>query len=132
MPMARSAGDAVEASARAVSGSPGANAWDTVGMGRISGARAALNWRRETLNVARGWESKDVGDRQSMERPPVLPPQHPSVDERMLINRLRALELDRARVQHELDTATHERFRHQLQASLIHLDGQIAALKTRH
>ena len=81
--------------------------------------------------MARGWESKDVGDQQSRGRVHVPAGHAPPPAECLRINRLKALQLDRARVQRELAGATDERFRQQLRSSLIHLDTQIA-LFTQH
>ena len=80
--------------------------------------------------MARGWESKSVEDQiESAERRRAksdvidkTPDQIRREQER------KSIELTRTRVLHDLEAATYNRHREQLEAALRHLDEKIAAL----
>jgi hypothetical protein len=77
--------------------------------------------------MARGWESKSVED-QIEEFGRSKPVIGKSADEIRREHQRASIELTRTRVLHDLETATHERYRLQLLAALKHLDQQLAAL----
>jgi hypothetical protein len=77
--------------------------------------------------MARGWESKSI-ESQIEEFERSKPPVGKSPDELRREQQRESIELSRKRVLHDLETATHDRYREQLQAALRHLDSQLAAL----
>jgi hypothetical protein len=52
----------------------------------------------------------------------------PTAEQIRLEAERRSLELSRTRILHDLESATHERHRHQLKAALEYLDGKLSAL----
>lgn len=79
--------------------------------------------------VARGWESKSVeeqiegaADRQQRVTPPL------TEEEQQRRRARESLELSRARVMKDLESAKHPRRREMLEAALKHLEEKIAAL----
>jgi hypothetical protein len=79
--------------------------------------------------MARGWESKSIESQQEeASRPkPRLPRLSPA--EQATAERRRTLELQRARVHHDLARATAPAHRHMLERAIASIDEQIAALK---
>ena len=79
--------------------------------------------------MARGWESKSVEEQQSSakEGKPSGRPATPQEIERR--NQRLSLELTRARVAHELESAQNPRYRELLQTELAALDKRLAALR---
>jgi hypothetical protein len=77
--------------------------------------------------MARGWESKSI-ESQIEEFERSKQPVGKSPDELRREQQRESIELSRKRVLHDLETATHDRYREQLQAALRHLDSQLAAL----
>ncbi len=80
--------------------------------------------------MARGWESKAVESQIESAQDHI---QHihtaRASPERMRLEQEReSIELSRTRVQHDMATATHLKYREMLQRSLDHLDGKIAAI----
>jgi len=81
--------------------------------------------------MARGWESKSIEsqietaeDRKALKKAAILS------EEQLRVERERdSLELSRTRVLHDLETATHARYRQQLQSSLKHLEERLTALR---
>ena len=79
--------------------------------------------------MARGWESKSIESQieaaaaRKTEHRPAL------TQEQIRLQREReSLELSRKRVLHDLETATHPRYRQQLEAALQHLDRRLKEL----
>jgi hypothetical protein len=77
--------------------------------------------------MARGWESKSI-ESQIEEFERSKPPVSKSREEIRREQQRASIELTRTRVLHDLETATHDRYREQLQAALRHLDAQLASL----
>jgi hypothetical protein len=81
--------------------------------------------------MARGWESKSIEsqietaeDRKALKKAAILS------EEQLRVERERdSLELSRTRVLHDLETATHARYRQQLQSALKHLEERLTALR---
>jgi hypothetical protein len=73
--------------------------------------------------MARGWESKDVESQREARYGQTSPYDKPVTEAQKTRQKL---ELDRIRLQRELQSACHPRFRGQLEAELAHID---AALK---
>lgn len=78
--------------------------------------------------MARGWESKSV-ESQIEEFEQRKPPVGQTLEDRRRDQERASIELTRRRVLHDLETATHERYREQLQAALRHLDQRLAAIE---
>lgn len=74
--------------------------------------------------MARGWESKDVESQQE-QREAARKPGELMSD---AAQQRKSLELQRKRIVGELERATHERYRWQLEDAIAHLDKQLAAL----
>ena len=77
--------------------------------------------------MARGWESKSI-ESQIEEFERSKPPVSRSPEELRREQQRASIELTRTRVLHDLETATHDRYRAQLKAALRHLESQLAAL----
>ena len=79
--------------------------------------------------MARGWESKSVESQMeaaAAQRAPVHPAR---TEEQIRAEREReALLLTRKRVLHDIEGATHARYRQQLEAALKHLDQRLEEL----
>lgn len=84
----------------------------------------------EALGMARGWESKAVESQIESASERISHARVAQVSsERLQLEREReSIELSRTRVRHDIDTATHPRYREMLQRSLAHLDGKIATI----
>jgi len=82
--------------------------------------------------MARGWESKNVEEQQSLLHSGhgKRLPQGSSTNDRERTNRREVLLLDRARLTNELTSAHNERFRLQLSAELSYVDRQLAQLNS--
>ena len=82
------------------------------------------------MGMARGWESKEV--EAQMEAAAAQRAQErriPQTEEQIRREREReSLELSRKRVLKDIETATHERYRQQLEAALKHLDERLKEL----
>jgi hypothetical protein len=80
--------------------------------------------------MARGWESKSVESQiEAAESRRAALRQAPLTAEQLRVEREReSLQLSRARVRKDLETATHPRRREQLESALRHLDQKLAAL----
>lgn len=80
--------------------------------------------------MARGWESKSVEDQiETAEARKSRTHAVRLTEEQIKVLREReSLELSRTRVLRDLATATHERYREQLQSALKHLEERLAAL----
>lgn len=81
--------------------------------------------------MARGWESKSVESQIELAeiriRP--APPVRLSPEELARQHQRESLELSRTRVLHDIEAATHPRYREILEAALLHLEKQIAVLE---
>ncbi|HWR51521.1 MAG TPA: hypothetical protein VN428_10465 [Bryobacteraceae bacterium] len=80
--------------------------------------------------MARGWESKSVesqidsaASQRAKARTKQLTP-----EEITRASARHSLELSRTRVMHDLESATHERYREMLKKALAHIDGELAKL----
>jgi len=80
--------------------------------------------------MARGWESKDVEEQQSLLHSGLgkRQPKGSSSNDRERTNRREVLLMDRARLTNELNNVRNERFRLQLCAELSYVDRQLAQL----
>jgi hypothetical protein len=77
--------------------------------------------------VARGWESKDVeSQRERFDTAAKEAAERTAKDD--VQQKRDALQLQRARIQRELQTTCNARFRGQLEASLKHLDEELERL----
>jgi hypothetical protein len=77
--------------------------------------------------VARGWGSKDVeSQRENWEKAVKVRAARSAKDD--LQQKRDALQMQRARIQRELQTTSNARFHSQLEASLKHLDDELAQL----
>ena len=74
--------------------------------------------------MARGWESKDIESQQEQREAAKKPGDVMSE----ALQQRNSLELQRKRIVGELERATHERYRWQLEDAIAHLDKQLAAL----
>jgi hypothetical protein len=79
--------------------------------------------------MARGWESKSVEEQidaaqSRRESKPVL-----SQEERELLQKRESLELQRRRIQHELEAAAHPRHKAQLVEALAFLNTKLDSLR---
>jgi len=75
--------------------------------------------------MARGWESKSVESqiesKDNMKKAPAV-----AADDIEREARRQSLLLSRTRVMHDLEHATHERYREMLRRALAHLDAKLA------
>jgi hypothetical protein len=81
--------------------------------------------------MARGWESKSVESQiEAVESRHGASRRVPRTPEQIRVDREReGLLMSRKRVLHDLETATHERYREQLKAALRFLDTRLKALE---
>jgi hypothetical protein len=81
--------------------------------------------------MARGWESKAVESQIESAGERIHHARVAQVSaERLQLEREReSIELSRTRVCHDMDTATHARYREMLQRSLEHLDAKITKIE---
>ena len=80
--------------------------------------------------MARGWESKSVELQQSAAAEPAQPlRKQATAEEIQQLNRKRTLELSRAKVAHELETAQNPRYQELLKTELAALDKRLVAFK---
>jgi hypothetical protein len=82
------------------------------------------------MDMARGWESKDVEAQvQSKESPKMSSGRDPKTEEQQVREQdIQQLQLSRTRIANDLSTATHPNHRKSLEAALAHLDKKIADL----
>ena len=82
--------------------------------------------------MARGWESKAVESQMEAAATATqraLERRVPQTEDQIRLEREReSLQLSRKRVLHDLETATHARYRQQLEAALRHLDQRLKEL----
>lgn len=80
--------------------------------------------------MARGWESKSVEHQQALsdERRQASTRQRLPDEVILRQQQIASLQLTRTRVLHDIQTATHERYRKSLEAALQHIDARIAAI----
>ena len=80
--------------------------------------------------MARGWESKAVESQMEAAATGRAPERRvPQTEDQIRREREReSLELSRKRVLKDIETATHERYRQQLEAALRHLDERLKEL----
>lgn len=80
--------------------------------------------------MARGWESKSVEEQiESAERRrPNAGVRLKTVEEIEFEHECASIEMNRTRILHEMDAATHPRHREMLAAALRHLDSKLLAL----
>jgi hypothetical protein len=83
------------------------------------------------MDMARGWESKDVESQVETKESPKTKSKHEAKSEEQLRRdqECRDLQLSRIRIVHDLESATHPNHRKSLEAALAHLDKKIAGLK---
>jgi hypothetical protein len=81
--------------------------------------------------MARGWESKSV-ESQIEEFEHSRAPNGKSTEMIQQEQERASIELTRTRVLHDIATATHPRYRDQLEAALRHLDQRLAAIEARN
>lgn len=84
----------------------------------------------QNIDMARGWESKDV---QAQVESGQGPPGHygnktKSAEDVRREQERKGLELSRTRIAHDLESATHPNHRKSLEAALAHLDKKLADL----
>jgi hypothetical protein len=81
--------------------------------------------------MARGWESKSVESQIESAaefRKAAAASAQVSAEQVIKERERNTLQLSRTRVLHDLETATNERYREQLEAALRHLNNKLAAL----
>lgn len=80
--------------------------------------------------MARGWESKSVESQiESAESKRAgSEGAHLTTEQMNKLRQRESLQLSRTRVLHDLESATHQRYRETLQAALQHLDEKLALL----
>ena len=80
--------------------------------------------------MARGWESKSVESQmESLETKTPASPRVTRTQEQLRVDREReSLQMSRKRVLHDIETATHARYRKQLEAALQYLDSRLKEL----
>ena len=80
--------------------------------------------------MARGWESKSVESQMEAAAVQRAPERQPLTEDQLRVEREReSLLLSRRRVLHDIETATHLRYRQQLEAALQHLDRRLQELE---
>jgi hypothetical protein len=84
--------------------------------------------------MARGWESKDVeSQREDLEAARERATAGRAAMDRIALEREReSIQLSRARVLHDMEQATHARYRASLEAALRFLDAKLAELEHTH
>jgi hypothetical protein len=80
--------------------------------------------------MARGWESKSVESQmEAVETKRSAPQPVARTEEQQRVDREReSLQMSRKRVLHDIETATHARYRKQLEAALRYLDSRLKEL----
>jgi hypothetical protein len=79
--------------------------------------------------MARGWESKSVESQMEAAESRASGVARAKTEEQIRLEREReSLELSRRRVLHDIESATHPRYRQQLEAALAHLDQRLKEL----
>jgi len=79
--------------------------------------------------MARGWESKSVESQMEALESHPGPSRVVRSEEQIRVDREReSLQMSRKRVLHDIETATHARYRTQLEAALQYLDGRLKEL----
>jgi hypothetical protein len=84
--------------------------------------------KRDTISMARGWESKSVESQIESAAAARPVPSKTSPEEARRNQQRHSLELDRTRVLHDLEAARNERHREMLKAALAFLDEKLRAL----
>lgn len=81
--------------------------------------------------MSRGWESKDVESQQAAheERKRLAAETRLTAEEINRRARRESLELDRRRILHDIESATHERYREMLRRALAHLESKLKELE---
>jgi hypothetical protein len=82
--------------------------------------------------MARGWESKAVEDQidAAQAKRAQAPAPRKTPEQLRTESQLESLELNRRRVQHDLEASSNPRYQEMLRTTLQFLDDKIAALKT--
>ena len=84
----------------------------------------------QNLDMARGWESKDVESQVASKENMAAPGKAPKTQEQTQKDRDRAnIELSRKHILNDLETATHPNHKKTLEAALAHLEEKLEQLK---
>ena len=80
--------------------------------------------------MARGWESKSVElQKEDLDTSPRKSAVKSNPQDLEQQRKLDCLSLSRTRILHDLETASHPRYRGQLKAALEHVEGEISKLR---